>query len=221
MVSARHEPPVRRGSPGEPIQHQAPRAEQGERARHHRKPHRERPARRSRAIGAWPPAGAGGGAGLRPAREHGDLLIGLLACRQTAEIVRAQLGALGIVIAEALRERCFGDWEGSATSNYARVWATDETNPCCADGDVEPTIAVLDRATAFIVDLERRHSGRDILLVSHGDTLQILWAGFLRMNPSQRRSLPELKTAEIRQLRLPIREPSPAPLPESGGERPV
>jgi broad specificity phosphatase PhoE len=82
--------------------------------------------------------------------------------------VRAQLGALGIVIAEALRERCFGDWEGSATSNYARVWATDETNPCCADGDVEPTTAVLDRATAFIVDLERRHSGRDILLVSHG-----------------------------------------------------
>ena len=35
---------------------------------------------------------------------------------QTAEIVRAQLGALEIVIAEALRERRFGDWEGSATS---------------------------------------------------------------------------------------------------------
>jgi glucosyl-3-phosphoglycerate phosphatase len=68
---------------------------------------------------------------------------------QTAEIVRAQLGALEIVIAEALRERCFGDWEGSATSNYARVWATDEANPCCADGDVEPTATVLDRTTAF------------------------------------------------------------------------
>lgn len=76
-------------------------------------------------------------------------------------------------------------------------------------------------ATAFIMDLERRHSGRDILLVSHGDTLQILRAGFLRMSPSQHRSLPELKTAEIRQLRLPAREPSPAPLPESGGQRPV
>ena len=61
---------------------------------------------------------------------------------------------------------------------------------------------MLDRSTAFIVDLERRYSGRDILLVSHGDTLQILRAGFLRMNPSQHRSLPELKTAEIRQLRL-------------------
>ena len=105
-----------------------------------------------------------------------------------------------------------GDWEGSPTANYARVWAADEVNPCHAGGDVEPAAAVLDRSTAFIADLERRYSGRDILLVSHGDTLQILRAGFLRMNPSQHRSLPELKTAEIRQLRLDARPPAPAPL---------
>ena len=141
--------------------------------------------------------------------------------RQTAEIVRAHLGAPEVVIAEALRERCFGDWEGSATGNYAWVWAADETNPGYAGGNVEPAGAVLDRSTAFIVDLERRYSGRHILLVSHGDTLQILQAGFLRMNPSQHRSLPELKTAEIRQLRLDARPPAPAPLPESSGQQPV
>jgi probable phosphoglycerate mutase len=138
--------------------------------------------------------------------------------RQTAEVVRAYLGPPGVVIAEALRERCFGDWEGSATGNYARVWAADKVNPCYAGGNVEPAAAVLDRATAFIVDLERQYSGRDILLISHGDTLQILRAGFLRMNPSQHRSLPELKTAEIRQLRLDGRPPTPAPLPESSGQ---
>jgi len=131
---------------------------------------------------------------------------------QTAEIVRAHLGAPEVVIAEALRERRFGDWEASATGNYAQVWAADETTPCNADGNVEPATAVLDRSTAFIADLERRYSGRDILLVSHGDTLQILRAGFLRMNPSQHRSLPELKTAEIRQLRLLARKPAAAPL---------
>jgi broad specificity phosphatase PhoE len=135
--------------------------------------------------------------------------------RQTAEIVRAHLGATEVVLTEALRERCFGDWEGTAIANYARVWAADETNPCDADGNVEPTAAVLDRSTAFIVDLERRYSGRDILLVSHGDTLQILRAGFLRMDPSQHRILPELKTAEICPLRLPAREPAPAPHRES------
>jgi len=122
--------------------------------------------------------------------------------RQTAEIVRAHLRAPEIVITEALRERCFGEWEGSTTSNYARVWAADETNQGDADGNVEPTAAVLDRTTALIVDLERRYAGRGILLVSHGDTLQILQAGFLRMEPSRHRSLPALETAEIRRLRL-------------------
>jgi len=120
--------------------------------------------------------------------------------RQTAQIVRAQLGAAEVVIAEALRERCFGDWEGTATGNYARVWAADEANPGHANGNVESAAAVLDRASAFVADLDRRYSGRDILLVSHGDTLQILQAGFLQLDPSGHRRLPALETAEIRRL---------------------
>ena len=121
--------------------------------------------------------------------------------RQTAEIVRGYLGAPQADLAEALRERCFGEWDGSATDNYGRVWAADETGSAQVGG-VEPTWAVLDRTTALIVDLERRYSDRHILLVSHGDTLQILQAGFLRMSPARHRRLPGLKTAEIRQLRL-------------------
>jgi broad specificity phosphatase PhoE len=127
---------------------------------------------------------------------------GFSRARQTAEIVRAHLAAPAVVISGALRERCFGRWEGSATGNYARVWTGDQTDPCHADGSVEPAAAVLDRATAFIAELERRHRGRTILLVSHGDTLQILQAGFLRVNASRHRSLPHLATAEIRQLHL-------------------
>jgi broad specificity phosphatase PhoE len=122
--------------------------------------------------------------------------------RQTAEIVREYLEAPGISIAQALRERCFGEWEGTSTDNYARVWAADEADAHQPGSGVEPAAAVLDRTTAFILDLERRHSGRRVLLVSHGDTLQILQAGFLRMNPAAHRSLPGLQTAEIRQLRL-------------------
>jgi len=122
--------------------------------------------------------------------------------RQTAEIVRAHLNAPEIDLAEALRERCFGEWEGSATDNYGRVWAADETDSPQAYDGVEPTAAVLDRTTALVLDLERRYSGRHVLLVSHGDTLQILQAGFLRMSPAWHRRLPGLQTAEIRQLRL-------------------
>jgi broad specificity phosphatase PhoE len=122
--------------------------------------------------------------------------------RQTGEIVRAHLGAGEVIVAQALRERCFGEWEGSPAGNYARVWAADETNPGHAGGNVEPVTAVLDRTTAFIAELERRYADRDILLVSHGDTLRILQAGFLRMDPSRHRSLPDLATAQIRRLRL-------------------
>ena len=145
--------------------------------------------------------------------------------RQTAEIVRDRLGAPPVVVTAALRERFFGDLEGTATDNYLRVWAADEAVTAdrgtdgAADGGfaavdggfagaegagdgVEPAAAVLDRATALVADLERRYSGRDVLLVSHGDTLQILQAGFARMDPAAHRRLPHLGVAEIRPLRL-------------------
>jgi len=131
--------------------------------------------------------------------------------RQTAEIVREHLGARGVVIERALRERRFGIWEGCSTDNYAQVWAADAIDADVAPGDVEPAAAVLDRTTALIVDLERRYSGRHILLVSHGDPLQILQAGFLGIDPSRHRSLPPLETAEIRPLHLVAPGPEPVP----------
>jgi probable phosphoglycerate mutase len=121
---------------------------------------------------------------------------------QTARIVRTALGAADVMVTKALRERCFGDWEGMASENYATVWAADAVNPGHAEDHVEPASAVLARATAFIITLERRHSGRDVLLVSHGDTLQILQTGFLRMNPGQHRKLPSFGQAEIRRFHL-------------------
>jgi glucosyl-3-phosphoglycerate phosphatase len=141
--------------------------------------------------------------------------------RQTAEITRAFLGAPEIVVAAALRERCFGDWEGTATGSYAKVWAADETNPGHPGGNVEPAAAVLDRTTGFVADLEQRYSGCDILLVSHGDTLQILQAGFLRMTPSRHRSLPQLALAEVRQLRLSALAPAHGPGEQDAGARPA
>jgi len=46
---------------------------------------------------------------------------------------------------------------------------------------------VLNRTAAVVAELERRHADRDILLVSHGDTLAILQAGFLGVEPSRHR----------------------------------
>lgn len=121
--------------------------------------------------------------------------------RETAELVRACLGAGEVRFAEALRERCFGAFEGTAAANYQRVWESDEAGADPAGG-AEPAAAVLERATALVAGLERRYRGRDVLLVSHGDTSQILQAGFARMDPRWHRRLPHLRTAEVRRLRL-------------------
>jgi broad specificity phosphatase PhoE len=63
--------------------------------------------------------------------------------------------------------------------------------------------SVLARVTAFVAQLDRRQAGRDILLISHGDVLQILLAGFAGLDPSRHRGLPQLATAEIRRLGPP------------------
>ena len=126
--------------------------------------------------------------------------------RQTAEIVRARLGAAEVIVTEALRERCFGDLEGTPAASYARVWAAERGGhggpPSTPRGGRRAR-----RRRARPGDRARRRPGpavrgRDILLVSHGDTLQILEAGFLRLDPSRHRRLPQLDTAEIRELRL-------------------
>lgn len=128
---------------------------------------------------------------------------------QTAQVVSMTLGAADAVVSEALRERCFGDWEGMACDNYVTVWAADTASPDHSERHVESVNAVLARVTAFIIALEQRYSGREILLVSHGDTLQILQAGFSRMNPGRHRDLPPFEPAEIRRFRL-IAEPGHA-----------
>ena len=121
---------------------------------------------------------------------------------QTAQIVAAALGADDVTVTPALRERCFGDWEGMSSENYATVWDADRASPDHAESRVEPASAVLARATAFIVALEERYSGRDILLVSHGDTLQILQTRFLGMNPGRHRELPHFEPAQMRRFNL-------------------
>ena len=133
---------------------------------------------------------------------------------QTAQIAREQLAAAEVVAAEELRERSFGELDGSSVTGYTRVWAADEASRAKAAGEadarqagdpaargVEPVTAVFTRTAALVAELERRHVGRDILLVSHGDTLAILQAGFLGMEPSRHRSVPPFGTAEIRPLR--------------------
>jgi GrpB-like predicted nucleotidyltransferase (UPF0157 family) len=125
---------------------------------------------------------------------------GFARARETAEIVRERVGAPRVTVAGALRERYFGDWEVADTASYETVWADDQAGR--TEHGVEPVTAILDRTTAFVADVETAHAGQTILLVSHGDALQILQAGFLKLNPRSHRGIRHLETAEIRPVSL-------------------
>ena len=120
--------------------------------------------------------------------------------RQTAQIAVAGLGADPAVSVPALRERYFGDLDGGPVSGYDRVWAADAADADRAVDGAEPAAAVLERMAAVVTRLEEQYAGAVILLVSHGDPLQILQAGLSGLGPARHREVPPLEVAEIRPL---------------------
>lgn len=103
---------------------------------------------------------------------------------------------------ERLRERRFGSLELSTNAAYEAVWQNDATNPDDGHAGSESANQVMARVTSMVIEIERRLTGVNILLVSHGDTLQLLQTAFHREDASRHRRLPHLETAEIRELIL-------------------
>jgi probable phosphoglycerate mutase len=121
-------------------------------------------------------------------------------CRESAEIAQAVLACPPPHFTAALRERFFGTWDHTSHGNYQQVWSLDEQDPTQTSWHVESVVAVLQRTIALIHDLEARYHSALILLISHGDPLQILQTAFEHVSPALHRHLPSLATAEIRQL---------------------
>jgi probable phosphoglycerate mutase len=121
-------------------------------------------------------------------------------CRETAEAVSAALGTSNVELEPRLRERFFGEFELGPNTTYAQVWTQDAINDQIGSFGTESAQATLNRGLAVIADLETQFTGETILLVSHGDTLQILSTAFDLINPGRHRDLPLLETAEIRPL---------------------
>lgn len=99
-----------------------------------------------------------------------------------------------------LRERFFGDYDGTEDSNYAKVWSSDEGNDYNKDRGVESPREVQDRIALLLADLEKQYRDHTILLVSHGDALQIAQTWFEGKPAHVHRSLQHLKTGEIRSI---------------------
>lgn len=124
------------------------------------------------------------------------------ALETAAMVQRALASPAPIDIDTRLRERYFGALELGPDSAYSEVWQRDARNPGSDMHGVESADRVMARVTGLIIDLERRFSGASLLLVSHGDALQILQTAFARQPASAHRQLQHLQTAEIRPLSL-------------------
>lgn len=75
-----------------------------------------------------------------------------------------------------LRERYFGRLEGESDRRYAEVWVRDAQAADHRDHGVEPLTSVAARMLELLDELESRYRGETLLLVGHGDPLQILLA---------------------------------------------
>jgi broad specificity phosphatase PhoE len=120
-----------------------------------------------------------------------------LRARQSAELAQELLGCAAPIVDVRLRERGFGIFEGGSDSNYPTVWSHDAPGTTHAVQDVEPVDVVRERVVALVDELERTHHGRHILLVGHGDPLQILWTWFANLPASAHRRLGPIAPGQL------------------------
>ena len=118
---------------------------------------------------------------------------------QTAQLVANTLNLPQPEQEVGLRERFFGKWEGMSAEHYENIWQRDEMDKHSDDG-VEQPQEVAQRGLMVLERLEQQYQGEVILLVSHGDMLQILSTSIAGISPHKHRSLPHHQTGEIKYL---------------------
>ena len=116
--------------------------------------------------------------------------------RESAEIAARVLGLPTPIALPLLRERSFGALEGLSTSFYPIVWAMDNVGLTLPG--IEAVATVVERMWGAIELLEARHDQATLLLVSHGDPIQMLLADTTLDSALRHRELPGIATAEIR-----------------------
>ncbi|KAL1529494.1 hypothetical protein AB1Y20_000440 [Prymnesium parvum] len=130
--------------------------------------------------------------------------------RQTALAVRAGALAAGVRVwpedgvheETGLRERYFGDFDGKGDEGYHAVWAEDALDADHEKFNVESVSNVCRRAYEVVekVDSQLGSERWIVILVAHGDVLQILQTRFNNISPSRHRELEHLPTATLREL---------------------
>ncbi|MGE0386403.1 MAG: histidine phosphatase family protein [Gammaproteobacteria bacterium] len=160
------------------------------------------PARAREGFGLTPAGGLQVEAAVRalPDLDAAALIVSSDYARaaQSAAIAARVLAARAPVRFDArLRERGFGGLEGASDAHYAAIWARDAVDPAHTHWGVESAQAVAARALALVRALDGEHRGRTILLVSHGDVLQILRAVLAGAGPAAHRRGTPIGTGSV------------------------
>jgi broad specificity phosphatase PhoE len=119
---------------------------------------------------------------------------------QTATLSTKIMGLPHPQFETGLRERFFGDWEGKTDTHYPDIWKLDKDAASQTAQKIETVNQVRLRGLKVIERLEQQFQNEVILLVSHGDMLQILLTAFVGVTADQHRTLPHHHQAEIKPL---------------------
>ncbi|MDN5685901.1 MAG: histidine phosphatase family protein [Brachybacterium sp.] len=119
--------------------------------------------------------------------------------RQTAEEFAGVLGAREPRLDPRLRERCFGNHDEGPASAYEQVWAVDRARGTHED-EVEAVEHVAARVGQVLGEVDAQAPEAPVVLVAHGDVLQIALAVGAGVDPHDHRDVPHLGNAELRRL---------------------
>lgn len=119
--------------------------------------------------------------------------------RETAEEFARELGAAAPRLEQRLRERSFGHHDEGPASAYDGVWAIDRERGV-HDGEVEQVTAVAQRVLEVLREADAAAGAAPVVLVAHGDVLQIALALGAGRDPHDHREVPHLGNAELRRL---------------------
>lgn len=111
--------------------------------------------------------------GKRLAAEQWDYIYSssMLRAKETAEIVAKAMGKKLSGADERIRERTFGRVDGTTEAERVEQWGT-EWRTLEHGGESED--AVFGRSLDFIKEIEERHKGQRVLVITHGAVIWII-----------------------------------------------
>src|SRR5699024_7260573 len=116
-----------------------------------------------------------------------------------AEGLAAGRGAAPPRVDGRLRDRSFGRHDEGPASAYEQIWQVDRDRGTHAGG-VEQVAAVAARVRAVLEEADELAREAPVVLVAHGDVLQIALAVGAGRDPHEHREVPHLANAELRPL---------------------